>query len=57
VRRGITADTAVRLARCLGITPSFRLNLQRRCDPQVARAAVGDRRKQEVQVLIRDPGG
>jgi len=27
-RRGVTADTALRLARCFGTTPEFWLNLQ-----------------------------
>jgi addiction module HigA family antidote len=38
-RRGITADTALRLARYLGTNPEFWLNLQTRYDLQVARQA------------------
>jgi addiction module HigA family antidote len=38
-RRGITADTALRLARYLGTTPEFWLNLQTRYDLQVAKQA------------------
>ena len=36
-RRSITADTALRIARALGTTPEFWLNLQRRYDLDVAR--------------------
>jgi addiction module HigA family antidote len=36
-RRGITADTALRLARYLGTTPEFWLNLQKHYELQVAR--------------------
>jgi antitoxin HigA-1 len=38
-RRGITADTALRLARYLGTTPEFWVNLQARYDLQVAKQA------------------
>ena len=37
-RRGITADTALRIGRALGTTPEFWLNLQRGYDLEVARA-------------------
>ena len=37
-RRGITADTALRIGRALGSTPEFWLNLQRGYDLEVARA-------------------
>ena len=36
-RRSLTADTALRIARALGTTPEFWLNLQRRYDLDVAR--------------------
>src|SRR5690242_9229272 len=36
-RRGITADTALRLSRYLGTSPEFWLNLQTRYDLQLAR--------------------
>lgn len=36
-RRGITADTALRLARYFGTTPQFWLNLQSRYELDVAR--------------------
>jgi len=38
-RRSITADTALRLGKALGMTPEFWLNLQRTYDLEVARAS------------------
>lgn len=38
-RRGITADTALRLARCFSATPEFRMNLQQPYELEVARRA------------------
>ncbi|HMD72206.1 MAG TPA: HigA family addiction module antitoxin [Bryobacteraceae bacterium] len=38
-RRGITADTALRLARYLGTTPEFWLNLQTHYELRVAKQA------------------
>ncbi len=38
-RRSITADTALRLGRALGMTPEFWLNLQRMYDLALARAS------------------
>jgi addiction module HigA family antidote len=40
-RRGITADTALRLARCFSTTPEFWMNLQQRYELEVARREVG----------------
>lgn len=37
-RRSITADSALRLGKALGMTPEFWLNLQRMYDLEVARA-------------------
>ena len=39
-RRSITADTALRIGRALGMTPEFWLNLQRMYDLDVARASI-----------------
>ena len=39
-RRSITADTALRIGRALGMTPEFWLNLQRMYDLDVARAKI-----------------
>ena len=38
-RRSITADTALRIGRALGMTPEFWLNLQRMYDLDLARAS------------------
>ena len=47
-RRGITADTALRLARYFGGTPEFWLNLQSAYELRRARQATGERIAQEV---------
>src|ERR1700743_2676811 len=47
-RRGISADTAVRLARYFDTTPQFWLNLQTAYDLRVAEAAAGRRIAREV---------
>ena len=39
-RRSITADTALRVGRALGMTPEFWLNLQRMYDLDLARASI-----------------
>lgn len=38
---GITGDTAIRLARVLGTTPEYRMNLQSRFEIETAKAALG----------------
>ena len=38
-RRAVTADTALRIGRALGMTPEFWLNLQRMYDLDVARVS------------------
>ena len=40
-RRGITADTALRLARYFGTTHQFWMNLQANYDIEIAKAAAG----------------
>ncbi len=40
--RGVTADTALRLAKALGTTPDFWLNLQKQYDLDCARDAATD---------------
>jgi addiction module HigA family antidote len=42
-RRGITGDTALRLARSTNTTPEFWLNLQTLFDLETAKDALGDR--------------
>ena len=39
-RRAITADTALRIGKALGMTPDFWLNLQRMYDLDVARSSI-----------------
>jgi addiction module HigA family antidote len=48
-KRGITADTALRLGRRLGTTPQFWMNLQTRYDLTVAEQKLGSRLAVEVR--------
>jgi len=48
-RRGVSPDTALRLARFLGTTAQFWLNLQSGYDLKVAMLATGKRVEKEVQ--------
>jgi addiction module HigA family antidote len=41
-KRRITADTALRLARCFGTTDLFWVNLQNRYDLEIERDALGE---------------
>jgi len=50
-KRGVTADTALRLARYFGMSPQFWLGLQRDYDLDVAADALGDRLVREVRVM------
>lgn len=50
-RRGITADTALRLARCFSTTPEFWMNLQQRHELESARREVGGAVEREVEAL------
>lgn len=50
-RRGITADTALRLARCFSTTPEFWMNLQQRYELEAARRAVGSTVERKVVAL------
>jgi len=54
-RRGITADTALRLAAALGTTPEFWMGLQSDYDLECAQDALGDRLAREVRVLAEKP--
>jgi addiction module HigA family antidote len=51
-RRGVTPDTALRLARLFSTTPEFWLNLQRDHDLSKARAEIGG----QVQVQVHPLG-
>jgi antitoxin HigA-1 len=48
-RRGITVDTAMRLARYFGTSPQFWMNLQSHYDLEVAEEAFGERLGREIQ--------
>ena len=50
-RRGITADTTLRLARCFSTTPEFWMNLQRRYESETARRAIGTTVERQVVAL------
>lgn len=51
-RRGITPDTALRLARYFGTTPQFWLNLQTRYDLETAQDKELAKIKREVQPAL-----
>lgn len=48
-KRGISADTALRLARYFNTTPEFWLNMQRDHELATAEEALGDRLQHEVK--------
>ena len=53
-RRGITADTALRLGRYFGMTPEFWMNLQSHYDLETARDAVDTEIRRAVTPAPRD---
>lgn len=48
-KRGVSADTALRLARCFGTSPQLWMNLQTAYDLALAQAKVGDEIAQTVR--------
>ena len=50
-KRGITADTALRLGKFFGIEAHFWMNLQSHYDLEVAKDAMADRLDSEVETL------
>jgi addiction module HigA family antidote len=50
-KRGITADTALRLARCFGTSAEFWLNLQSLYDLRIAERRIRSRIEREVTPL------
>ncbi|MGE0873138.1 MAG: HigA family addiction module antitoxin [Burkholderiales bacterium] len=52
-RRGISADTALRLARYFDTTPQFWLNLQAAYDLRKAEIAAGTKIRREVGVMAK----
>lgn len=55
-KRGITADTALRLALALGTTPEFWMGLQADYDLETLQDAQGERLQREVIPLQPPPG-
>ena len=51
-RRGITAETALRLAAVLGTSPDFWMGLQNDFDLEAARDALGSRSKPEIVPIV-----
>lgn len=51
-KRGITADTALRLGRYFGTTPEFWLNLQSTFDLENAKEKLGEKLEQEVKLRV-----
>lgn len=49
--RGISADTALRLARYFGVSVEFWTGIQTHYDTEMARMNLGDRLEKEVKVL------
>ena len=54
-KRSVTADTALRLAKALGTTPQFWMNLQSKYDIETALDNAGDILEREVTLLIGQP--
>lgn len=52
-KRGVTADTALRLGRFFGMSERFWLNLQNRYDLEKERDRLGDTLATEVEVLAK----
>jgi len=50
-RRGISADTALRLAQWIGTTPEYWLNLQRNYELRLAEQAHGEEIRREIKPL------
>ncbi|MBI4827790.1 MAG: HigA family addiction module antidote protein [Nitrospinae bacterium] len=48
-KRGISADTTLRLGRYFGMSPGFWLNLQKRFEMDVAMDRIGNRLEREVK--------
>lgn len=54
-RRGITADTALRLAQYFGTTPDFWMNMQKHWELAVAEKASRRRIRSEIKPAPRNP--
>jgi addiction module HigA family antidote len=51
-KRGVTADTALRLARYFGTSPQFWLGLQKDYELDIAADALEERLEREVKVFV-----
>jgi antitoxin HigA-1 len=54
-KRGISADTALRLARYFGVSEQFWLNLQTNFDLETQRRRLAGQLVQEVRVFVAQP--
>ncbi len=52
-KRGVSADTALRLGRYFGTTPQLWINLQARYDLEIVRDAIEDKLKAEIEPFTR----
>ncbi len=50
--RGISADTALRLARYFGMSVEFWTDIQTHYDTEIAKIALADRLEKEVKILL-----
>jgi len=50
-KRGITTDTALRLAKCLNTRPEYWLNLQMQYDIAAVQKTIGERLEREIRPL------
>lgn len=53
-KRGISAETALRLARYFGMSDWYWMNLQVRYDLEIEKDRLGKRLESEVRVLVRN---
>jgi len=51
-KRGVSADTALRLARYFGMSVDFWTGIQTHYDTEVAKMALGDRLEKEVKIFV-----
>ena len=54
-KRGITADTALRLAKCLNTSAEYWLTLQMQYDLDAVQKAIGERLEQEIRPISLEP--
>lgn len=54
-KRGISADTALRLSRYFGLSERFWMNLQSRYDLEIEKDKLEDRLEEEVKIFNAEP--